>query len=112
MVCHCIHFGSSEFMAQFDVHALKSGSGLVIDCQSNLLSTLNTRLVAPLIPRDRAPEPARRLNPVFEITRKEHVMATQFAAAVHVRELGDIVGSLSARSLEIVSALDVLVSGV
>ena len=39
-------------------------------------------------------------------------MVTQFAAAVHVRQLGDIVGSLGERALEIVSALDVLITGV
>lgn len=99
-------------MAQFDVQSLNSGTGLVIDCQSDLLSQLNTRLVVPLIPRDRAPTPAQRLNPIFTIRGHEHVMATQFAAAVHVRELGEVVASLRDRSFEIVAALDVLVSGV
>ena len=85
---------------------------MVIDCQSELLSQLNTRLVVPLIPRDRAPAPAQRLNPVFSVRGQEHVMATQFAAAVHVRELGEVVTSLRDCSFEIVGALDVLISGV
>jgi toxin CcdB len=99
-------------VAQFDVHALNSGPELIIDCQSDLLAQLNTRLVAPLILREIAPPPARRLNPVFDIDGREHVMVTQFAAAVHVRELGGIVTSLRERSFEIVAALDVLISGV
>lgn len=99
-------------MAQFDVHTLKSGETLVIDCQSDLLRGLNTRLVVPLIPSKEAPGPAQRLNPVFTIGAREHVMVTQFASAVPSIELGTIVVSLRDRSLEIVGALDVLVSGV
>ena len=99
-------------MAQFDVHKLKSGPGLVMDCQSDLLSQLNTRLVVPLLPTDQAPEPAQRLNPRFELIGADHVMATQFAAAVRVSELGEVIASLRTSSFEIVGALDVLVSGV
>ena len=99
-------------MAQFDVHALKSGCGLVVDCQSDLLAQLNTRLVVPLLPSESAPQPAQRLNPRFTIAGHEHVMVTQFAAAVRVDELGEVVTSFRASSFEIVGALDVLVSGV
>ena len=99
-------------MAQFDVLELKSGAELVLDCQSDLLARLTTRLVVTLIPRELAPDPARRLNPVFTIAGREHVMVTQFAAAVSLGELGGFVLSLQDRSFEIVDALDVLVSGV
>ena len=97
-------------MAQFDVHRL--GGALVVDCQSNLLDHLNTRLVVPLMVRDRAPAPAERLNPLFAIGGVDHVMVTQFATAVERRELGAPVASLADRSFEIVGALDVLISGV
>lgn len=97
-------------MAQFDVHRL--GSGLVIDCQADLLSHLNTRFVVPLIPRDAAPKPANRFNPMFLIEGTDHVMETQFASAVEHRDLGPIVTSLADRSFEITDALDVLISGV
>lgn len=99
-------------MAQFDVLALASGAEFVIDCQSDLLEQLDTRLVVPLIPADHAPTPAQRLNPMFTIGGQNHVMVTQFAAAVHRRELGEVVSSLRERSFEIVGALDVLISGV
>ena len=88
------------------------GNGLVIDCQSDLLSHLNTRFVVPLIPRNHAPKPARRFNPVFAIDGADQVMDTQFASAVERRELGAIVVSLADRSFEITDALDVLISGV
>lgn len=97
-------------MAQFDVHRL--GQGLVIDCQSNLLSHLNTRMVVPLIPRDQAPHPARRFNPIFSIDGVDHVMDTQFASAIERRRLGPIVADLSDRSFEVTDAFDMLLSGV
>jgi toxin CcdB len=97
-------------MAQFDVHRL--GDGLVIDCQSNLLAHLNTRVVAPLIPLDRAPKPADRFNPLFEVEGAAYVMNTQFVSAVERRHLGAVVASFSDHSFDITGALDVLISGV
>ncbi len=97
-------------MSQFDVHRL--GNGLVIDCQSDLLAHLNTRVVVPLIRLDQAPTPARRLNPVFSIDSVDHVMDTQFAGAVERRLLGAVVSSLADRSFEVIDAFDVLLSGV
>ena len=99
-------------MPQFDVHRLNSNETLVIDCQSELLEQLNTRFVVPLVPREAAPIPAHRLNPVFSIGGRDHVMVTQFAAAVERRELADVVFSLRDRSFEVVGALDVLITGV
>lgn len=99
-------------MAQFDVHPLRRDGGLVIDCQSELLSNLTTRFVVPLTARQSGPEPAKRLNPIFKVGEQEYVMRTQFAATVPKRELGEAIVSLNARSFEIVGALDVLISGV
>jgi toxin CcdB len=97
-------------LAQFDVHRL--GKGLVVDCQSDLLAHLNTRVVVPLIPSAQAPKPARRFNPAFSIDGAEQVMDTQFVSAVERRELGAVVASLADHSFEITGALDVLISGV
>ena len=97
-------------MAQFDVHRLDDG--LVIDCQANLLAHLNTRVVVPLIPQDLAPAPARRFNPVFIVAGENYVMDTQFASAIHRRELGAVVASLADHSFEICDAFDILISGV
>jgi toxin CcdB len=52
-------------MARCDIYARKDGPGFLIDCQADLLSGLNTRFVAPLLPEAHAPMPAARLNPVF-----------------------------------------------
>ncbi|WP_442680181.1 CcdB family protein [Sphingomonas sp. ASY06-1R] len=100
-------------MARLDVHArLDGGAGYLLDVQADLLSGLNTRLVVPLLPLDQAPAPAARLNPVFDIAGRPHVMVTQFAAAVHIRELGERVAVLSDAHEIVTAALDLLITGV
>ncbi len=98
-------------MAKYDVFRRRSGAGYLLDCQADLLSQLNTRLVVPLLPAREAPKPAARLNPVFELEGKPYVMMTQFAAAVPVTELGEEIVSLSDRDIDIINALDMLISG-
>jgi toxin CcdB len=97
-------------MAQFDVH--RFGEMLVIDCQSDLLSQIDSRFVVPLARRPDVPRIAERLNPVFKIEGEEYVMLTQAAAAVRRRDLGAAVTSLAERSFEVTGALDVLLTGV
>lgn len=99
-------------MARFDVYGRPAGAGLLIDCQADLLAHLNTRFVVPLLPERDAPKPAARLNPLFEIGGERFVMVTQFAAAVHVRELGPVALSLADRDSEILNALDMLLTGI
>jgi toxin CcdB len=99
-------------VAQFDVHENAFGSGLLLDCQTDLLSHLNTRLVAPLLRPEEAPKPALPLNPVFDISGERYVMVTQYAAAVERRELGPKLASLAEHDREIMSALDLLLTGV
>ena len=98
-------------MAKFDVYRLRDGSGYLLDCQADLLSSLNTRFVIPLLPIDEAPAAAARLNPLFEIQGTSCVMVTQFAATVPVSELKVRVTSLGEHSFTISNALDMLISG-
>ncbi len=99
-------------MAKFDVFRRRTGAGYLLDCQADLLKQLNTRFVVPLLPTEEAPRPATRLNPSFELEGQSYLMMTQFAAAVLVAELGEKVGSLIDRDIEISNALDLLISGV
>jgi toxin CcdB len=98
-------------MARFDVYRDGSDVGLLLDCQSDLLSHLNTRFVVPLRPPENAPIPARRLNPVFTVNDRPYVMLTQYAAAITVREFGPAVMSLAHEDMAIINALDMLISG-
>jgi toxin CcdB len=98
-------------MAQFDIFAY--GDAFLLNVQSDLLSGLNTRMVAPLLPLSTAPKPAKRLNPVFKIGQASYVMCPQFMAAVPLAELGDKpFGSLAYEHFTIKAALDLLFDGV
>lgn len=98
-------------MAQFDVYENPGDPGYLLDCQSNLLSDLTTRLVVPLLPRDYAPPPSHRLNPTFTIGGEEMVLMTHFAAAVPRRTLSKVVASLAGEYTVVMNALDVLLTG-
>jgi toxin CcdB len=96
-------------MAKYDVYP--NGTGYLLDVQTELLDTLNTRVVVPLFPIMEAPEPAKRLNPVFEIDGAEVVMVTQFLASVHQSILKNPSKNLSRHSDEITNALDMIFLG-
>lgn len=98
-------------MAQFDVYGNVGEPGFLLDCQSDTLSGLNTRLVVPLLPPDYAPLPSRRLNPTLRVGPDEVVMMTHFALAVPVRALGRSVASLAHEDMTIMNAFDMLLTG-
>lgn len=98
-------------MAQFDVFR-RGDCDLLIDCQSDLLRHLESRFVVPLMPLDRAPTPAGRLNPLFDVEGVRLSMVTQFAGSVDRSEVGAFICSLDDRRYDIINALDMLVGGV
>lgn len=98
-------------MPRYDVHAAPDGAGYLLDLQTDLLDGLTTRVVAPLLPLDRAPVPARILNPVFEIDGRPHVLMTQFLSAVPGSLLRGAETSLAGRSEEITRAIDMVFQG-
>lgn len=98
-------------MAKYGVYENPDGAGLLLNVQADLLETLNTRLVVPLMPLSKAPLPAKRLNPLFEIDGENYVMVSQFLAAVPKGLLRKQVGNLEERFSEISDALDLLITG-
>jgi toxin CcdB len=99
-------------MARFDVYASPDGRGYLLDVQADLLDSLNTRVVVPLMPVGTAPSPAKRLNPVFDIQNERHVMVTQFLSAVPVFILKTPISNLALHDTEIMGALDILTTGI
>lgn len=97
-------------MARFDVYREPRG-GLVVDVQTDLLPALGTRLVVPLLHRDAAPAPLKRLHPVVSFDDKDWIFATHLMTAVATRNLGRPVGSLGADYDRIVAAIDMLFLG-
>ncbi|NRQ01156.1 CcdB family protein [Marinobacterium sp. xm-d-530] len=97
-------------MARYDVYRLKDG-GLVVDLQADLLDSLSTRVVAPLLDVGGAFKPAVSLNPVFAVDGEQRILAIQFLAAIPNRELQDYVCSLSSDEQIILKSIDMLFSG-
>jgi toxin CcdB len=95
-------------MPRHDVYASGDGS-YWLDCQSDLLSGLNSRFVAPLQPRGEVQSIDQRLNPIFVIDGREHVMQTHLAAAVPARLLRDPITSFAEHEYRIGAALDMLI---
>jgi toxin CcdB len=96
-------------MARFDLY--RSERGYNLDVQTGLLSEFDTRLVVPLLPREAAPPPERRLNPQFEIEGQPYLMMTQYMSAVRRKILGRPVGNLDAEYDRILSAISMIFSG-
>lgn len=84
---------------------------LLVDCQSDMLDHLDTRLVVPLILADSSPPAISGLTPVFDIDGDSYVMATQFAASLAKRDLGQPVVNLAPEHNRILAAADMLMSG-
>lgn len=97
-------------MAQFDVYRLDDVR--VVDCQSNLLDRLETRFVVPLLAGEQRAVALTRLNPMLEVDGEDMILMPQLASSIEKRALGQPVASLSASSLIIIDAIDVLLSGV
>jgi toxin CcdB len=99
-------------MARYDVYANPDCSGYLLDVQADLLDSLSTRLVLPMMPIEASPPVLKRLNPIFDIQSERYVMVTQFMAAVPASILKTPAGSLAQHDTEITSALDLLLTGV
>lgn len=104
-------------MARFEVRANLNRASrarvpYLLELQADMLSALDTCLVAPLVAAAEFGPPATRLNPGFRIGNRNFVMDTALMAGVPRKLLGERVGSLADRSGDIVGAVDLLVSGI
>ena len=104
-------------MAQFDVYlntnsATRKSIPYLLDVQADLLDTLATRVVVPLVLGEEMGLAAKHLNPQFKIKGTSVVMSTAELAGVPNRLLGDKVASLKNKRDEIIAALDLLFTGI
>lgn len=104
-------------MAQFAVYRNKSPRSkasipYLLDVQSDLLSELGTRVVIPLFEKKSLGiRPLTRLTPEFEIDGKTCVLMTPQLAGIPTKELGEPVGDLARHRIDIIAALDLLITG-
>ena len=84
----------------------------LLDVQADMLNSLETRIMVPLVRIAEFGRRAGRLHPMFTIRGEEFVMATHLLAAIRFIGLGQVVESLASHRTEIIGALDVLLVGV
>ena len=99
-------------MPQFDVYEVRSTGGLAINCQSDLLGEIATRLIVPLIPPTEATWAMPRIAPVVQFQGTDYVLATPLAAGVRTSELRGPIGSLAGHRHLIIGAFDLVLTGV
>ncbi len=97
-------------MARFDVYRTKRGA-LLLDCQTDFLISIETRLVVPLLPTDGANPTLPRLTPIFEIDGESVLMMTPLLVGIPKTELGKRIGSLADEQDTVKNAIDMLLSG-
>lgn len=102
---------------QFAVYrnANKAGARAVpylLDIQNDLIDSLKTRVVVPLVSPSKVESAVSRLMPIFEIEGLPWVMDTALLAGVSTKSIGKRVTSLSDDRIRIIAALDVLISGI
>jgi toxin CcdB len=103
-------------MAQFDVYEnrdqqTRQAIPYLLDVQADLLDTLATRVVVPLVTAATMGKAIKDLNPQFTIRETAVFMSTAELAGVSVRSLGKKVGSLKDQRNPIIAALDFLFTG-
>ncbi len=99
-------------MVQFDVLVVRNTGERVVDCQSDLLRHLPTRVVIPLFEAGEALVPTSRLNPTFTIEGQPLILAPQYLVSIPIAEMTPSGASLAANDFAIIDALDMLISGV
>jgi toxin CcdB len=104
-------------MAQFDVYRNPSAVTrktipFLLDLQSDLLSDLTTRVVAPLYLADAYGPAARHLNPILSVKGTKVVMSSAELATIPRRVLQNPVATVASARSEIVGALDFLFLGI
>jgi toxin CcdB len=103
-------------MGQFDVYEnpnVETNQVIpyLLDIQADILASLKTRVVIPLVNIKSAGKPIKHLNPRFTIEQTTLIMSTAELAGVPASFLGSKVASLKDRRDEIIAALDFLFTG-
>jgi len=105
-------------MAQYSIYQnnnpiSKKNYPYLIDVQSTLLNTLETRLVIPVASKKNfQSEIIKNLNPIVKIDKKEFVVITQQMAAIKNQSIGTCVCDCLSKRQEILAAIDFLITGI
>jgi toxin CcdB len=84
-----------------------------VDVQSDLLDSLNSRVVIPLsLNKVTNNTNAKTLCPVFDIENKNYILLTHQMTSVPASLLKKNIGSLENNRYEILGAIDILLTGI
>ena len=103
---------------QFDVYenenpASRQRFPYLLDVQAELLDSLGTRVIIPLVAREKAESLiVGRLMPVLTLDSRDYVAFMPQLAGVGKSHLGARVGNLSEARADIIAAIDLLITGV
>lgn len=104
---------------QFDVYPTpgraKEFFPYVVDVLADPLSTLDSRLVVPLLPMQTAkavPKLLTRLNPVVEMSGQRYALLANQLANVSASRLHEPAGSLADQRQAIIEAIYFLITGI
>lgn len=114
--CSPTSSGAGKRVAQYDVYEhpgerLRAEYPFVIDLQADLLSSLDTRVIAPLRRAELVPA-IKRLNPGFTIDGINVVLVPTEIVAIRRSLLGRPVASLAKEHFAITAALDLMLTGI
>jgi toxin CcdB len=104
-------------MSQFYVHTnanplTKDRYPFLLDLQNNILDSLETRLVVPLMLFSKyESKPIKELMPLVVINKKEYIVLIPMQAGINKKHLGQFVIDLTTKRQEIISAIDFLLTG-
>lgn len=104
-------------MAQFDVYqnpnpATNKAIPYYLNVQADLLDSLNTRVIVPLVREEEMGKSVKGLHLRFKVKGETVVLSTAELAGLPIRSLGDKVASLKSKRDEIIAALDLVFAGI
>src|SRR5437764_197948 len=105
---------AAVLMAQFDVYRNRKRGlfPLLLDVQSDLLRTVETTVVVPMVPRSKAEAPPlARIHLSATIEGTEYLLLFNELGATPREVLGPCVAKLAARRMDWIAALDMVFTG-
>ena len=104
-------------MGQFQIvenkgRSAKQGVPYLLDIQSDAVSILDTRIVAPMRRKEDYPAaPISRVHIILTVENMDYIAFISEMAAVPINLLGDIAGDAGQFRTEIIAAVDFLFTG-
>jgi toxin CcdB len=84
----------------------------LLDVQSSLLNSLETRLVIPLARKDTFEKGIiQNINPIVLVDKIEYIVLTQQMASIHNKSIGKKIDNANINRQDILAAIDFLITG-